>query len=258
MKTIKVTDVTLKKLAGEREVSLLFREKTAIAACADSIGADAIELSPIKNLREDTIIYKTIAKNTKNAAVAIPVGFNTEEITAAYECVKDAARPRLTIELPTSTVVMEYTYHVKAEKMLEKIAALTRECKALCDDVEFAALDATRADEDFLISAAKTAEECGATVITISDDAGVSMPSDIASLTKKVKEAVSIPVYVAVSDAINMATASAIAAIEAGADGVKCAMAGKDALITGKLADAMRVCESKIDARSSLDRKSVV
>ena len=257
MKNIKVTDVTLKKLAGEREVSLLFREKTAIAACADSIGADAIELSPIKNLREDTIIYKTIAKNTKNAAVAIPVGFNTEEITAAYECVKDAARPRLTIELPTSTVVMEYTYHVKAEKMLEKIAALTRECKALCDDVEFAALDATRADEDFLISAAKTAEECGATVITISDDAGVSMPSDIASLTKKVKEAVSIPVYVAVSDAINMATASAIAAIEAGADGVKCAMAGKDALITGKLADAMRVCESKIDARSSLNNTKI-
>lgn len=252
MKTIKVTDVTLKKLAADRSVSLLFREKTAIAACADSIGADAIELAPIKNLREDTIIYKTIAKNTKNAVVAIPVGFCAEDIAAAYECIKDAARPRLQIELPTSTVVMEYTYHVKAEKMLEKIASLTRECKALCADVEFSALDATRADEDFLISAAKTAEECGATLITFSDDAGISMPSDIAALTKKVKAAVSIPVYVSVSDAINMATASAVAAIEAGADGVKCAMAGGDALVTGKLADAMRVCEAKIGAHSSL------
>ena len=42
MRKIKITDITLKKLSGEREISLLFREKTAIAACADSLGADAI------------------------------------------------------------------------------------------------------------------------------------------------------------------------------------------------------------------------
>ena len=41
MKKIHVADITLKKLSEDREVSLLFREKTAIAACADSIGADA-------------------------------------------------------------------------------------------------------------------------------------------------------------------------------------------------------------------------
>ena len=52
MKKLNVTDVTLKKLAKDREIALLFREKTAIAVCADSIGADAVELSEIKNLRE--------------------------------------------------------------------------------------------------------------------------------------------------------------------------------------------------------------
>ena len=67
MKQIHVSDITLKKLAAARDVSLLFREKTAIAACADSLGADAVELAPIKSLREDTIIYKTIAKNIRNA-----------------------------------------------------------------------------------------------------------------------------------------------------------------------------------------------
>ena len=60
MKKIKITDITLKKLSQDRQVSLLFREKTAIAACADKLGVDAVELAPIKNVREDNIIYKTI------------------------------------------------------------------------------------------------------------------------------------------------------------------------------------------------------
>ena len=74
MKKIKITDITLKKLSQDREAKLLFREKTAIASCADSLGADAIELAPITKLREDTIIYKTIAQKVRNAVLAIPVG----------------------------------------------------------------------------------------------------------------------------------------------------------------------------------------
>ena len=118
MKQISITDITLKALAQERGLSLLFREKTAIAVCADNLGADAIELAPIKNLREDTIIYKTIAQNVQNSTVVIPVGFTAEEIAAAWECVKDAKSPRLQVEVPTSTVQMEYIHHLKADKMI--------------------------------------------------------------------------------------------------------------------------------------------
>ena len=80
MKKINITDITLKMLSQKRDVSLLFREKTAVAACADSIGNDAVELAGIKNLREDTIIYKTIAQKISNAAIAIPVGFSSEDV----------------------------------------------------------------------------------------------------------------------------------------------------------------------------------
>ena len=51
MEKINVTDITLKKLSEEREVSLLFREKSAIASCADAIGVDAIELPAVKSVR---------------------------------------------------------------------------------------------------------------------------------------------------------------------------------------------------------------
>ena len=239
MKKANITDITLKTLAQDREVSLLFREKTAIAVCADSLGVNAVELAPIKNLREDTIIYKTIAQNVQNSTLAIPVGFSAEEVAQAWECVKDAKQPRLQIEVPTSTVQMEYTYHVKAEKMTVKIGELVAEAKKYCADVEFAAQDATRAEEAFLIQAAKTAEENGATIITLCDTAGVALPQEIAELVAKVKAAVSIPVYVQVSDHINMAVACAVAAVAAGADGLKCAMAGSEALAMGEICDAV-------------------
>ena len=35
MRTVNVADITLKKLSEEREISLLFREKSKIANCAD-------------------------------------------------------------------------------------------------------------------------------------------------------------------------------------------------------------------------------
>ncbi len=253
MKKINVSDLTLKILSEDRSVSLLFREKSAIASCADGLGVDAVELPAVKNVREDTIIYKTIAKNITGAALAIPAGATEGDVSVAWECVKEAKAPRLQVELPVSTIQMEYHYHVKEAKMLEKIDELVRCAKGYTSDVEFTALDATRADADFLISAVKTAEKSGATMITVSDDAGVSTPDMIAKMVAEVKSAVSVPVYVKLSDAVNMAVASAFSAIKSGADGLKCAMLGKDTLLTGKLSDALSVCGSEIGAELRLN-----
>ena len=257
MKKITVSDITLKKLSNDRESALLFREKTAIAVCADSIGANVIELAPIKSVREDTIIYKTVSQKVKNATVAIPVGFEKEGVDAAWESVKDAIHPRLQIELPVSTVLMEYTYHLKAEKMLAKIAELTSYAKTLCEDVEFSALDATRADYDFIITAAKEAVANGACSLTLCDDAGISVPEEIASLVSAVKSEIDVPVFVQVSDRVNMAVASAFAAVKAGADGIKCAMAGKDVLNTGKLSDAISICSKQIGVETTLQNVKI-
>ena len=257
MKKIIISDITLKKISEDRAVSLLFREKSAIATCADKIGVDAIEIPAVKSPREDKIIYKTIAQNIQNAVFAIPVGFSSEDIAVAWECIKDAQKPRLQVELPVSTIQMEYTYHVKQAKMLEKITDLIKEAKTLCADVEFSALDATRADEDFLIEAVTAAENAGASIITICDDAGVSTPDDIANLTSKVKSAVSIPVFVQVSDRISMAVASAFSAIKNGADGIKCVMVGKDALLTGEISDAINACGTQINAEIKLNNTKI-
>ena len=257
MRKIEIADITLKKLSEEREISLLFREKSAIANSAELLGADVIELPIVKNYREDAIIYKTIAQNVQNAILAIPVGFDKENIENVWSCIKYAKKPRLQVELPVSTIQMEYTYHVKQEKMLEKIGELINCAKNYCTDVEFSALDATRGDIDFVVNAAKKAEENGANIITICDNAGVSTPEQIANLVEKVKTAVSVPVYVQVSDHINMAVACAFASIAKGVDGLKCAMIGKDVLLAGEISDAINVCGSSINAKVELKNTKI-
>ncbi len=257
MKKIEIVDVTLKKLSEEREVSLLFREKLAIAVNAEQLGADVIELPSVKNYREDAIIYKSIAQNVQNAILSIPVGFSKEGVLSAWECIKYAKKPRLQVELPVSTIQMEYTYHVKQEKMLNKIVELVKEAKVYCSDVEFSALDATRASEDFLLTAVKEAEKAGATSVSICDNSGTSMPEEVASLVEKVKSAVSVPVYVQVSNRINMGVASAIASIKKGACGLKCAMIGKGVLLAGEISDAMDVCGASVNAQIELKNTKI-
>ena len=257
MRKITITDITLKKLAQDRGVSLLFREKTAVAACADTLGADAIELAPIKNVREDSIINKTISQNVKNSTVAIPVGFSEEECVNAWESIKEAKKPRLQVELPVSTVQMEYIYHVKTDKMLSKITDLTQKAKELCADVEFSALDATRADEDFLIAAVKEAVANGAGIVTLCDDAGISLPEEIGALVKKVKEAVEVPVFVQVSNGIGMAVACAISAANAGADGLKCLMTEGDALSMSAIANVIKSRGADLKIKASLDNTKI-
>ncbi len=56
MRKISIGDITLKKLSEDPAVSLLFREKAAIAGCADSVGADAVEVPAGENIRGEFII----------------------------------------------------------------------------------------------------------------------------------------------------------------------------------------------------------
>ena len=153
MKKIYVSDYTLRKLSEERKSSFLFREKTAIAAGIENFGADAIELDEVKKEKEDTIVYRTISASLKSSKICIPVGTSEKSVNTAWECVKDAIHPCLQVMLPVSTVQMEYLYHLKEEKMLSKLAEITSLAKSKCEDVEFVALDATRAGVDFLIKA---------------------------------------------------------------------------------------------------------
>lgn len=252
MRKTTVSDYTLRKISEEGTSQLLFREKLALALCIDRYGADTIELPMVKNPKEDKIIYKTISESVKNSVVAIPTGFTVENVATAAECVKNAKHPRLIVMLPVSTVQMEYLYRMKSNKMVGKIQELVAAARGLCEDVEFCALDATRCEEAFLMEACKTAVESGATSVSISDDAGILMPEEFATLVKNLKNEIKAPVVVSVSNSISLAAANALAALKAGADGVKASVVGKDALILDSFAEALKVKGADLGVSTSL------
>ncbi len=229
MRKIYVSDFTLRKLSEERDNTLLFREKTALATGIEKFGADAIELAQVKKPKEDTIIYRTIS-SLCSCKICIPVGTTHESVETAWECVKDAVKPCLQVILPVSTVQMEYLYHMKEEKMLSLLSKLVSLAKEKCDDVEFVALDATRAATNFLVKACSTAKNAGAVSITLCDDAGTCLPDDFAEIVKEVKAVCEVNVYVSPSDLIGMASACALSSIKAGADGVKCTVTSSNTL----------------------------
>ncbi len=239
MKNLYIGDYSLAKLAKEKGRNLLFREKTAIAEMLDNVLVDAIELPAVSSPREDNIVYRTIASAVENSRLCIPVGFSAESVKQAWECVKDAKAPGLLVSVPLSTVQMEYMHHVKAPKMLSKIEELIKAAAELSDYVEFVCGDATRAEKPFLLDSIKLAEKSGAKAVTIVDELGQMLPEEFAGLIGEIKAQTALPVYVQSSDAINMATACAVAAIAAGADGLKTAVSGNDVLRTEDLCYAL-------------------
>jgi formate--tetrahydrofolate ligase len=87
--------------------------------------------------------------------MSVQVGTTVESVELTYNSIKTASKPRLSVALPVSPVGMEYTCHKKAPKMIELIKALVEKSVSLCSDVEFVALDATRAESDVLVATIK-------------------------------------------------------------------------------------------------------
>ncbi|MBQ0072289.1 MAG: hypothetical protein KBS81_10640, partial [Spirochaetales bacterium] len=240
MRRITVSDCTLRKLSENGASQLLFREKLALALCIDRYGADVIELPAVRNPKEDKIIYKTISDSVKNAVVAVPVGISVEGVKAVADMLKGAPKTKLIVSVPVSTVQMEYLYHMKGPKMVEKVKELCAAARSYSEDVEFEALDATRCEVEFLLEIAKAAKDSGATSVALSDDAGIMLPGEFAELVTAVKKAVDLPVVVSPSDKISLATANAVASLQSGAEGIKASVVGKDALILGSAAEALK------------------
>lgn len=223
MKQIKISDVTLCDVKN----NLSFKQKLEIARKLDRLGVDAVELSEIGSSKADTLLVRTIASFVKNSVISIGATASTASVERAAEALSSAAHPRIRIELPMSSSVMEYSLHKKQPKMLLYIREMIEKAKSLCDDVEFVAVDATRAEEEFLKEAIAIAAQSGASVITVCDDAAILLPDDFAAFVQDVTEGVDAVIGVQVSDKNHVATAASVLAVKNGASGVKTAVSGE-------------------------------
>ncbi|MBR2871741.1 MAG: hypothetical protein IKB98_10305 [Clostridia bacterium] len=250
MKKIDVVDVTLKVASEQLNKDLSFRERLSISKSLEKMGVNAIELPSILNKKDQAVVSRTIAEDT-TATITVACS-DAKTIEQIFEPVKSAKKSRIAVTFPVSTTQMEYFYHAKAPKMLEKIAQVVAAAKEFAQ-VEFVAKDATRAEQGFVEACAKTAVENGASIITLCDDAGIFFPDEFASLVKKVKECCTAKVYVEPSNKLKMASAIAVEVIKAGADGIKTAVGADEYLSPDVLAEVMRAKGSDLDVQTDLD-----
>ena len=231
MKKVSITDITLRR--ASETGALGFKEKLEIAKCLDRVNISAIELAPLTESKADSIFVKTLASVIRNTTLALPAGRTPESAERAWEALRSASRARLIVDVPVSSVQMEYIARKKPEQMLEEIDRQVRCCAALCGDVEFCATDASRADTDFLTRAVDTALKAGAGSVCLCDTAGIFLPGEykqfLLSLYSHVPALKDAFVKVVCDDSVGLAAASAVNAVTVGASGVKTCLIGTSA-----------------------------
>ena len=218
MKHIRIADTTL------CQGNYTFKEKIEIARQLEKLGVDVIELPAITEVRSDTLLVRTMASFVKNSTLSVAAGITAESIELAAAALEGAAKPQIRIQLPVSPVGMEYTCRKKPEKMLTWIVEAVAAAKAKGVAVEFTAVDATRADDGYLQAAIDAAIGAGADTVAVCDSTGARLPDDFAAFIASVNA--TVPMGVACDNKNGLACASAILAVQQGADSVKTAIGG--------------------------------
>jgi len=214
MKKVMIADLTLLREEG----TFSFKESIEIARQLEKLKVDIIEMPKIDNVRKDTLLVKTVSAFVKSGIISVDCGFSTDDIDNAANALSSAENPRLRLCVPLSDIGMEYGYHKKGPAMVKMIGELITYAKEKCQDVEFCALDATRADKTTLCEAVKIAVAGGAKTITFCDNEGVMLPDEFAAFIDSAAENAEISDNVTVgalcADTNGMAAASSVMALK--------------------------------------------
>lgn len=237
MQKIKISDRTLCR----SEADFGFKEKLEIARQLNRLKVDAIELPAIENPRADALLIKAIASFAKEPVLSVNAGTTKESIEAAAAALATAQKPELRIEMPVSTVGMEYTCHKKADKMAVTVKELIATAKSAVPSVEFCAIDATRAEPVALEAIIHSALEAGADKITLCDTAAEMLPEDFGAFVKSAAEKFNTEIGICCSDKNGLAAANTVTAVKNGAVCFKASVDGEEAPLSTTAA-AMKNC----------------
>ena len=256
MKHMCITDMTIRQAGKAAGYTLSFREKIELAKLLDRLGMSAIELHAVENPKIDSLLIKSVASAVKTSAVSVPVALTQQSVETVWNALKEAKHPRIQVPAPVSAVQMEYLAGKKPAAMLEAISQTVAAAKAVCEDVEFLADDATRADPAFLYEALSAAIAAGATGVTVCDAAGSLLPDAfggfVRAVFENVPQAKDVRFGIGCSDALSMADACAVSAIAAGADEIKAAAYCVDSVSVAHMAKLLTAKASEFDVSTTI------
>jgi 2-isopropylmalate synthase len=227
---VTVFDTTLRD--GEQAAGVCFsaRDKQDIARALADMGVDVIEAGfPAASVAEREAVAG-VAREVRGATICALARAVPFDIDAAADAVRAAERPRIHTFINASDVHLAHQLRKGRDEVLSMVEYAVSRARNATDDVEFSPMDATRADEDFLVDVVRTALAAGATTVNIPDTVGYALPERVRAifevLRARVPELEEAVLSFHGQDDLGLATANALAAISAGARQVELAVNG--------------------------------
>jgi 2-isopropylmalate synthase len=225
-----IFDTTLRDGEQSPGISLNTQEKLEIAQQLTRLGVDVIEAGFPITSPGDFEAVRAIARTVEGPVIAGLARTHVADIDAAFNAVRDAARPRIHTFISTSDIHIVHQLQTTREDVKGQARAAVAHAKQYVDDVEFSPMDATRADLEFTAEVCQIAIDEGATTINIPDTVGYTMPNEYAAFLARLYELVpglhEIVLSVHCHDDLGLAVANSFAGLLAGARQVECAVNG--------------------------------
>jgi isopropylmalate/homocitrate/citramalate synthase len=207
-------DTTLRD--GEQTVGVVLdpEQKLEIARLLDELGIDRIEAGFPRVSQDDWEAVRLIAAAGLRAQVW---GFS-RAVPADLEALVELGVAASVIESPISDLKLT-AIGVDRETMLGRIASAMAFAADHDIHAAFFGVDSTRAEPDFYERVYVSAVEAGAREVVVVDTLGIASPEAVAELVGKTVELVGpeVPVHFHGHNDFGLATASAVAAVRAGA-----------------------------------------
>jgi 2-isopropylmalate synthase len=225
-----IFDTTLRDGEQSPGISLNTQEKLEIAQQLARLGVDVIEAGFPITSPGDFEAVREISRRVEGPVIAGLARTHVADIDAAWNAVRDAARPRIHTFISTSDIHIVHQLQSTRDDVKGQARAAVAHAREFVEDVEFSPMDATRAELEFTAEVCQIALDEGASTINIPDTVGYTMPHEYAEFLRRLYELVpdlhDVVLSVHCHDDLGLAVANSFAGLRAGARQVECAING--------------------------------
>ncbi len=230
MEKIVILDTTLRDGEQAAGASLTPQEKLEIAKQLEKLGVDVIEGGFPASSPGDFKAVNSIAREVRGTTVCALARSNEKDIDTAWEAIKEAKDPRIHLFLSSSEIHMSHQLKKNREQVLEQARAMVAYTKKYLSNIEFAPMDSTRSDPEFLHQILEAVIDAGANWINIPDTVGYTVPEEFCRLIDGIFQNVPninrATIGVHCHNDLGLAVANSLAVLDHGVRQIECTING--------------------------------